>query len=185
MDGSADPVVQAARGGLPAETKMTKPFDEKNARQWLRYLGGELPADEARDLERRLAADGELGARYRRFAETWNGLEEPPREPLPADFSARVVAAARDLRAGRGAVDLSSTLAPAWARAGAIAALLAGLALGAAIGGTTVAGPELESEDTSVYAFSEPLSLAESFWLAVDEGDEGLGEGDGGGEVVR
>lgn len=153
-------------------------------RRWLRHLHGELPADEARELERRLAADGGLADRYRRFADTWNRLEEPPVVAVPEDFSARVVAAARAL-GGRRTGELSWALAPAWARAGSVAALVAGLALGVAIGGNANGEPELDDAGQEVYALSQPISLAESFWLALEENDGGLDDGDATGEPPR
>ncbi len=143
-------------------------------RQLMRLLHGELPPEVARRLERELESDqvlpeGDkrkgLRAAHQRLARVWDGLELPASEP-PAGFSAGVVAAARKLPG----VELSWSLAPAWARGGAAAALLAGLLLGAAFG----RGFEVPAGDETVIvadadADAVPLSLAEVYWLALEE----------------
>jgi anti-sigma factor RsiW len=162
-------------------------------RQLMRLLHGELDAERARELEARLEREVELRARYRRLAGAWRGLEPPPAAPVPGGFSARVMAAARGARSG----ELSWSLAPAWARAGSVAALLAGLLLGASFGlwspgvrppgvrppGAAATGTGLaEAGEQEAYALAEPLSLAESYWLTL-ESDDGLrsaGDDDGG-----
>ena len=78
----------------------------------------------------------------------------------------------------RQADELSWSLAPAWARAGSVAALLAGMILGATFGIRPAAvGPAgaglVEVGEEEAYALVEPLSLAESFWLTL-EADNGL-----------
>ncbi len=141
---------------------------KENERRLMRLLHGELPAAEVRRLEQELERDGELRSTYERLAAAWNGLELPASE-VPAGFSASVMAAARELPAG----ELSWSLAPAWARAGAAAALAAGLLLGAAFGagfGAPVAGSETELlADADVDADALPLSLAEVYWLSLEE----------------
>ncbi len=146
----------------------------RTQRQLMRLLHGELEADEARALERRLERDPETAALYRRYAETWETLEAPSPSPLPAGFSTRVMAAARETTG-----ELRWSSAPVWARASAAAALAAGVILGAAIGGSSA----VASDDPEVYAFAEPLSLAETYWLALDDGD--VQPVDGGGDSAR
>ncbi len=158
-----------------------------NERQLMRLLHGELPADEASRLERRLADDGELRAAYERLARTWDSLDLPASAP-PAGFSAGVMAAARGL-GGDGLADgeLSWSLAPAWARGGAAAALVAGLLLGASFGrGFEL--PETGAGDQTVLvadadADAMPLSLAEVYWLSLEE-SEGLLATDGATEAA-
>ena len=149
-------------------------------RQLMRLLHGELPADETRRLEAELAHDGEIRAVYEELKRTWVGLEVPATD-VPADFSASVTAAARKLRDG----ELSWALAPAWARGGAVAALLGGLALGAAFGsgfGATAAGEKAEAVLVAdADADSVPLSLAEVYWLWLEESGGLLVEGDAAG----
>ncbi len=166
---------------------------KENQRRLMRLLHGELPAAEARRLEAELERDAQLRSAYRRLAETWEGLELPVSE-VPAGFSARVTAAARRLRQAelRGG-ELSWSLAPAWARTGAAAALAAGLLLGAAFGGgfgtpgteapAGAGGEAVLVADADVDADALPLSLAEVYWLALEEGD-GLATG-GNGESVQ
>ena len=142
-------------------------------RQLMRLIHGELPADEAQRLERELKRDPELRASRDRLAQTWASLELPASEP-PADFTASVMAAARELPdAGR---ELSWSLAPAWARGGAAAALFTGLLLGATFG----RGFELPATDSQTVvadADAVPLTLAEVYWLSLEE-SEGALDGD-------
>ncbi len=140
-------------------------------RQLMRLIHGELPADEAQRLERELERDPELRANRDRLAQTWASLELPASEP-PSDFTAGVMTAARELpEAGR---ELSWSLAPAWARGGAAAALFTGLLLGATFG----RGFELPTTDsqTAVVADADavPLTLAEVYWLTLEESEGAL-----------
>ncbi len=146
-----------------------------NERKLMRLLHGELRPQEARRLEREVEQDDELHAAHRRLARAWDSLELPPAEP-PAGFSAQMVAAARKLRDG----ELSWGPAPAWARSGAAAALVTGLLLGAAFGRGFEA-PATGSEATLVAdadADAVPLSLAEVYWLALEESGGQLAGGD-------
>ncbi len=157
-------------------------------RRLMRLLHGELPPEEARQLERQLEHDAELRAAYEELAETWAHLELPEAGEAPAGFAAGVMAAASKARGG----ELSWSLAPLWARAGAPAALVAGLLLGVTFGGefsepVPQAGVELYSEtDAEAVADAVPLSLAEAYWLALEESG-GLLEDAGGSteESVR
>ncbi len=147
--------------------------------QLVRLLHGELEPHEARRLERELERDDNLSAAYRRLVRTWDGLVMPASEP-PAGFSAGVVAAARGLRTGD---ELSWSLAPSWARGGAAAALLAGVLLGAAFG----RGFELPATGDEAVIVAEadadalPLSLAEVYWLALEESGGELAASDADG----
>ena len=87
-------------------------------RRLMRLLHGELPPDEARRLERQLEHDAELRSAYEKLAETWARLKLPEACEAPAGFAASVVEAARVALGG----ELSWSLAPLWARAGATAA---------------------------------------------------------------
>lgn len=132
-------------------------------RELMRLLVGELPAERASLLRRRIAGEPALAGRYARLQERWQGLELPPPAPAPPGFATRVVAAARRQAAGE---ELRWSLAPRWARAAAVAALTAGVALGALLG----AAPR-QAESVDSYAAEAPLSLAESYWMALaDDG---------------
>ena len=137
-------------------------------RQLMRLLHGELRSDEARLLERQLEQDRDLRATYEQLTETWRLLEPPVRQSaVPAGFADSVVAAARKIHAG----ELSWALAPTWARAGAAMALVAGLTLGATFGGVEPAAQEI-----GLYAELEPLSLAEIYWISLEESDGQLSD---------
>lgn len=162
---------------------MTKAIE----RRLMRLLHGELPSGEARRVERQLERDGSLRAAHERLARVWDGLELPASE-VPAGFSTGVTAAAQALRPGEPhGGELSWSLAPAWARGGAAVALLTGLLLGAAFGrGFEAPGVEsVQIADSDVVVNAEadavPLSLAEVYWLALEE-SEGLLTGDDEGD---
>ncbi len=144
-------------------------------RQLMRLAHGELPADEARRLEREIERDSELRAARDRLARTWAGLELPASEP-PDGFSASVMAEARELCDG----GLSWSLAPAWARGGAAAALVTGLLLGAVFG-RGFEPPDAGSQTVVVAdadADAIPLTLAEVYWLSLEESGGALATGD-------
>lgn len=143
-------------------------------RQLMRLLHGELAPDEARQLEAELG-DEPLRTAHRQLVELWDGLELPSSEP-PAGFSAGVMNAARAASGG----ELSWSLAPAWARGGAAAALLAGLLLGATVGrGFEVpAAARGEVVVADAEADAVPLSLAEVYWLALEESEGQLAGND-------
>lgn len=142
---------------------------ESTERHLMRRLHGELPDGEAHELERRMAGDPELAAAYRRLEAAWESLELPDAGAPPPGFTGGVVRAARKIRDG----ELSWALAPAWARAGAAAALSAGLLLGAAFGGGfTAPSPSPELEQTAdLDADGLPLSMAEVYWLALEDSE--------------
>jgi len=162
-----------------------KTLDE---RELMRYLHGELSAERRLEVRRALERDPELAARYRQIEAAWEGLELPPPTAVPPGFAGRVVAHAH---AERPASELSWSLAPLWARAGAALALAAGVWLGSGLGqflptsasqtassqtasSQTVTQEEnWESYDTYEAAFDGPASLAEGYWLSLEqEGDE-------------
>ena len=161
------------------KAKMTKAKE----RQLVRLLHGELAPEEARELERELAdASPEVRAANQRLVQVWSGLELPPSE-VPADFSTGVMAAARNLARERAEGAISWSLAPAWARGGAAAALVTGLLLGATFGRGFEA-PSIAEPTAVVIADADadatPLSLAEVYWLALEESEGQLtvdGEG--------
>lgn len=151
----------------------------------MRLLHGELPPDEARRLEDRLAGDAEMRAAYEGLAATWERVQPPPEAPLPDGFAAGAMAAARKLRDG----ELSWSLAPVWARAGAAAALVAGLMLGAVFdGGFTQPAPSAGDLYADVDAATDdadavPLTLSEVYWLALEQSGGQLANGaENGGE---
>jgi anti-sigma factor RsiW len=142
--------------------------------QLLRRLAGELPPELARALDRRLAAEPELAARYRALEASWAALAPPPGSPVPPRITARVMAAWRPLR-GTAAVGppaaLSWSLAPTWVRAAAAFALAAGVALGAGLGHRQEAASDLPPTAPGI-GISAPESLATSYWTAIEDATE-------------
>ena len=149
----------------------------------MRFVHGELPDGEARQLAERLEHDGELRRRYEVLRDSWNALELPPAPALPDDFRQNVVEAARRI----GTDDLSWTLAPRWARAGTALALLGGMVVGLGMGSRAMpasedpatATPVVVSEADLDESFATGLdagsiSLAEAYWLGLEDGGESL-----------
>lgn len=137
--------------------------------QLLRRLAGELPPEDARELDRRLAAEPELAARRRALERRWAALAPPPEPPLPPGITARVMARAMaELMTVRGAA-LSWTLAPTWVRAAAAVALAAGVALGAGLGYRSPAATSDLPPMAPGIGISPPESLATGYWTAIEE----------------
>jgi len=134
----------------------------------IRRLAGELPADRARELDRRLAAEPELAARYRALEGSWAALAPPPAAPLPPGITARVMA---EVRGGAAPGALSWSLAPNWVRAVAAAALAAGVALGAGLGHGPAPVSDLPPMAPGI-GISPPESLATSYWKAIEDATE-------------
>jgi anti-sigma factor RsiW len=163
-------------------------MNDSQDRLLMRRIHGELAGDEARALERRIAADPRLAARHRRLADAWDDLQVPDAARAPDGFVAATVAAARRRGAGLPAGELRWSLAPVWARAGALAALILGLALGTSLGsgaGGDLSEPELGGDQEAYLLLAEPSSLAESFWLTLEESEGSLANGSDGGERVQ
>ena len=137
-------------------------------RQLMRLLHGELTPVEAARLEAEIERDDALRATYERLAATWQHLELPEPAPPPTDFADGVKAAA--IRQQR-EPELSWALAPTWARAGAAVALTTGMVLGMALGSDMT---ETSPVDGTLRAELEidPLSLAEIYWLTVDDQEQ-------------
>lgn len=98
------------------------------------YLDGELPADEARDVETRLANDPAWAAELQRLERAWDLLDQLPRSEAPADFMQSTV----EMIAVRAAADLAAVERPRPRRRWFDTALLTAGALAAALGGFLV-----------------------------------------------
>ncbi len=133
--------------------------------QLMRRLAGELPPDRARALDRRLAEEPALAARYRALERSWRALAPPPDSPLPAGLTARVMA---EVRGGRRPEPVSWRLAPPWVRAAAALALAAGVALGVGLGFESAPPSELPPMAPGI-GISAPESLATSYWTAIED----------------
>jgi anti-sigma factor RsiW len=103
-------------------------------RRLIRYLHGELPTAEVRQLRAELARDPALQARLAELHRLWQGLQVPPPTPAPFGFVPELQRIAEDRRQAAGTGFLGWSSAPAWARALAATALAAGVALGLGLG---------------------------------------------------
>ena len=159
----------------------------------LRLLHGELPPDEARDLQERLRREPELEAAWLRLRRTWEGLSLPPAALAPPGFSGRVMARARS-QGSPG--NLSWRAAPAWVRAAAAAALIAGAAAGVGVGrswpaltggATAATAPVTESSSGTVSALSDgsEYNLADGYWDVVDDAAGSSSSAADGQEIRR
>jgi hypothetical protein len=68
-------------------------LDEKICEQLSAWMDGELPADEARFFERRLANEPELRARWERMQLAASVLKGQPLRPMPATLAVNIAAA--------------------------------------------------------------------------------------------
>lgn len=155
------------------------PIDRDDA-ELLRRLAGELPADRAAALDRRLAAEPELAARLGRLEVLWRGLEPPPADAVPPGFTAAVLAAARRRTPGDRPGEITWSRAPGWARAAGAAALAAGLALGVGLGLAGGAGAGWgEPAAAGRSGGAGEIAAAQDGWTsgAGVAGDGGLAEG--------
>ncbi len=143
----------------------------RQERQLMRLVHGELSPEEAQRLESLLAEDPALAARYERLLASWEALAEAAVPSVPEGFRDEVVTAARRLAEG----ELSWSTAPVWARAGVAAALAAGLTLGLFAGRLPATDQTVELDAyLAAELESAPLSLAEAYWLELEEGSESL-----------
>jgi anti-sigma factor RsiW len=169
-----------------------KPSKELMELDLMRLLHGELPEEKARALRQRIAHDPALAEAWRRLEAGWEGLSLPPPAPVPPGFAGRVMARARAEGAERTGLSLHG--APAWVRATAAAALVAGTVLGIGVGAgvgerwpapastSTPDGTAAEiadAESITDESYSQDVSLAESYWEAVEGlSDEGGSSGE-------
>lgn len=133
-------------------------------RQMLRLLHGELPAHEAGELRRLLKRQPDLAKRFDQLTETWQKLELAPPQADPPGFEKRLLEAV----AARRFKGLSWSLAPVWARAGGALALAIGLAVGVSFAPEQV--NSTTTFDTAELDLSVPATLAESYWLTLEDG---------------
>lgn len=149
-----------------------------NERRLLRLLmrqrEGDLSTDAVRQLEQVLARDSGLRSTYESFVEIWDGLELPEPRDAPDGFADVIVGAARSIRDS----ELNWSLAPTWVRLGAAAALTTGLLVGVIFDRPIADGQALHAAADAV-----PLSLAEVYWLALEDGDDLFGEDATGSET--
>lgn len=115
-------------------TPAAAPRDDAMLETLNAYLDGELPADEARDVEARLAADPAWAAELQRLERAWNLLDQLPRAEAPADFTQSTV----EMIALNAVEDLAAVERPRPRRRWVDRALLTAGALAAALGGFLV-----------------------------------------------
>jgi anti-sigma factor RsiW len=136
----------------------------------IRRLHGELPAEQARELDARLDREPELARRYGELRERWEGLVPPPPAPVPLGFTGRVMAHIETAKRAEPAEPegaLSWSLAPTWVRAAAAAALVFGMALGASLGLLPQRGANDLLPGTA--SMGERVPLADSYGSVLEE----------------
>ena len=108
--------------------------DRTAERRLIRYLHGELPAEEVRKLRAELARDPALQARLAELHRLWQGLQPSAPTPAPFGYVPKLQRLAEEKRATVATSTLGWGAAPPWVRAMAGAALVAGIVLGVGLG---------------------------------------------------
>lgn len=115
-------------------TQAAEDRDDARLETLTAYLDGELPADEARRVEARLASDPAWAAELQRLERAWNLLDQLPRTEAPSDFMQSTV----EMIALSAAADLAAAERPRPRRRWIDGALLTAGALAAAVAGFLV-----------------------------------------------
>ncbi|HEV8241780.1 MAG TPA: hypothetical protein VGS57_20625 [Thermoanaerobaculia bacterium] len=108
--------------------------DRAADRRLMRYLHGELPSKDVRELRAELAKDPALQARLAELHRLWQGLQPSPPTPAPFGYVPKIQRLADQQRA-TGATRIGGwRAAPSWGAPLAAAALVAGVTLGVGLG---------------------------------------------------
>ena len=107
--------------------------DRAADRRLMRYLHGELPAKDVRELRAELAKSPALQARLAELHRLWQGLQPSPPTPAPFGYLPKIQRLAEQQRATAATSVVGRGMAP-WVGALAAAALVAGVALGVGLG---------------------------------------------------
>ncbi|HXT22831.1 MAG TPA: hypothetical protein VN923_18940 [Thermoanaerobaculia bacterium] len=108
--------------------------DRAADRRLMRYLHGELPAEQVRQLRAELAKSPALQARLAELHRLWQGLQPSAPTPAPFGYVPKLTRLAEQKRVTVATRALGWSAAPPWVRAMAAAALVAGVALGVGLG---------------------------------------------------
>ena len=107
--------------------------DRAADRRLMRYLHGELPAQDVRELRAELAKSPALQARLAELHRLWQGLQPSPPTPAPFGYLPKIQRLAEQQRA-TAATRIVGSMAPPWVGALAAAALVTGVLLGVGLG---------------------------------------------------
>ena len=107
--------------------------DRAADRRLMRYLHGELPAQDVRELRAELAKSPALQARLAELHRLWQGLQPSPPTPAPFGYLPKIQRLAEQQRATAATRIVGSGMAP-WVGALAAAALVTGVLLGVGLG---------------------------------------------------
>lgn len=107
--------------------------DRAADRRLMRYLHGELPAKDVRELRAELAKSPALQARLAELHRLWQGLQPSAPTPAPFGYLPKIQRLAEQKRATAATRIVGSGMAP-WVGALAAAALVTGVLLGVGLG---------------------------------------------------
>jgi hypothetical protein len=150
-------------------------IDPRLKEQLSAWLDGELPADEARFLQRRLDNDPALRAQFERWQLASACLRGQPVRLMPAAFPDRVQAGLAEVRPARARWPWAAGAAAAVLMAALLPSMLAtdggrGLPPAGELAATPSAGPVLPALVPADPAPSSPLPTVRDFPLASQDG---------------
>lgn len=137
--------------------------DRAADRRLMRYLHGELPAKDVRELRAELAKDPALQARLAELHRLWQGLQPSPPTPAPFGYVPKIQRLAEQKRTTAATRVVGWSMAPSWVGALAAAALATGVVLGVGLGRMPQNAQATVAQQTSAAAppASSPASASE------------------------
>lgn len=131
-------------------------------RRLMRYLHGELPAKDVRELRAELAKNPALQARLAELHRLWQGLQPSPPTPAPFGYLPKIQRLAEQKRATAATRIAGSGMAP-WVGALAAAALVTGVLLGVGLGRMPQKAPPTVGQESgaAVAVAGSPSSASE------------------------
>lgn len=143
--------------------------DRAADRRLMRYLHGELPAKDVRELRAELAKDPALQARLAELHRLWQGLQPSPPTPAPFGYLPKIQRLAEAKRTTAATRVVGWGMTPPWVGALAAAALVAGVVLGVGLGRMPQKAQATVAEQTSAAALaaSSPASTTEGVGASV------------------
>src|SRR6185295_19737784 len=137
--------------------------DRAADRRLMRYLHGELPAQDVRELRAELAKSPALQARLAELHRLWQGLQPSPPTPAPFGYLPKIQRLAEQKRS-TAAPRIVGSMAPPWVGALAAAALVTGVVLGVGLGRMPQKAQATVAQESGAAApaVSSPASAGES-----------------------
>jgi len=142
--------------------------DRAADRRLMRYLHGELPAQDVRELRAELAKSPALQARLAELHRLWQGLQPSPPTPAPFGYLPKIQRLAEQKRS-TAATRIAGSMAPPWVGALAAAALVAGVVLGVGLGRMPQKAPATVAQESGAVASvaGSPSSATDGVGAAV------------------